>query len=148
MTENHSAPEPSRLARLSITLIIIGGFVMLVGIYPELIRLNANPQVFGILQIFTFLLGLGIVTLGGYLFVYNTIHHEREQRLRHDVGLRLMATGYVFCAASILADVLGFGSHNIIMEQQAYLGNVQFIGIFAGLGTILAGIFLYAMKVE
>ncbi|MBI5053036.1 MAG: hypothetical protein HZB52_07180 [Chloroflexi bacterium] len=140
--------EASRLARVSISFIVIGFFIFLIGVYPDLVRLNANPQVFGILQILTFLFGIGLVTLGSYLFLYTTIHHAREHRLRHDVGLRLVGTGYVFCAASALADILGFGSHNITSSETPYLGPVQVTGVLIGVTIILVGLFLYSMKVE
>ncbi|MEK7442549.1 MAG: hypothetical protein AABZ78_17245 [Chloroflexota bacterium] len=140
--------EASRLARVSISLMVIGFFIFLIGIYPDLVRLNANPQVFGILQILTFLFGMSLMTLGSYLFLYTTIHHAREHRLRHDVGLRLVGTGYVFCAASALADILGFGSHNITSSETSYLGPVQVTGVLIGVTIILVGLFLYSMKVE
>jgi len=140
--------EASRLARVSISLIVIGFFTFLIGVYPDLVRLNANPQVFGILQILTFLFGMSLTTLGSYLFLYTTIHHAREHRLRHDVGLRLVGTGYVFCAASALADILGFGSHNITSSETSYLGPVQVTGVLIGVTIILVGLFLYSMKVE
>lgn len=140
--------EASRLARLSILLIVTGFFVFLIGVYPDIIRLNTNPLVFGILQILTFLLGMGLMTLGSYLFLYTIIHHAREHRLRHDVGLRLVGTGYVFCAASALADILGFGSHNITSNETFYLGPVQVTGVLIGVAIILVGLFLYSMRVE
>ncbi len=140
--------EASRLARLSILLTVTGFFIFLIGVYPDIIRLNINPLVFGILQILTFLFGVGLMTLGSYLFLYTTIHHAREHRLRHDVGLRLVGTGYVFCAASALADILGFGSHNITSSETSYLGPVQVTGILIGVTIILVGLFLYSMKVE
>lgn len=148
MTETPPQQEASRLARISISLIVIGFFIFLIGVYPDLVRLNANPQVFGILQILTFLFGMSLMTLGGYLFLYTTIHHAREHRLRHDVGLRLVGTGYVFCAASALADILGFGSHNITSSETSYFGPVQVIGVLIGAAIILVGLFLYSMKVE
>jgi hypothetical protein len=129
-------------------LVVAGFFVFLIGVYPDIIRLNTNPAVFGILQILVSLLGIGLMTVGGYLFLYTTIHHAREHRLRHDVGLRLVGTGYVFCAASALADVLGFGSHNITSSETSYLGPVQVTGVLIGVTIILVGLFLYSMKVE
>lgn len=148
MNEIPPQQEASRLARVSISLIVIGFFIFLIGVYPDLVRLNANPQVFGILQILTFLFGMSLMTLGSYLFLYTTIHHAREHRLRHDVGLRLVGTGYVFCAASALADILGFGSHNITSSETSYFGPVQVIGVLIGAAIILVGLFLYSMKVE
>lgn len=140
--------EASRLARVSISFIVVGFFIFLIGVYPDIIRLNTNPSVFGILQILTSLFGMGLMTLGSYLFLYTTIHHAREHRLRHDVGLRLVGTGYVFCAASALADILGFGSHNIASNETSYLGPAQVTGVLLGVTIILVGLFLYSMKVE
>ena len=140
--------EASRLARVSILLIVLGFFVFLIGIYPDLVRTQYQPASVWHFTNSHFSFGMSLMTLGSYLFLYTTIHHAREHRLRHDVGLRLVGTGYVFCAASALADILGFGSHNITSSETSYLGPVQVTGVLIGVTIILVGLFLYSMKVE
>ncbi len=141
-----SPPESTRLARAAITLIVAGFFIFVIGIFPEIVRLNLTPG-FGIIQIFTFLLGMGLMTLGGYVYAYATRHRARERRLRHDIGIRLIATGYVLCCVSALADILGIGSHNI-PEHLPFFGLWQSGGVLMGVLVIVFGLFLYVMKVE
>ena len=143
---NTPPPEGTRLARAAIALIVAGFFVFVIGIFPDIIRLNLTPG-FGIIQIFTFLFGLGLMTLGGYAYAYATRHRARERRLRHDIGVRLIASGYVLCCVSALADILGIGSHNI-PEQSPFFGLWQSGGVLMGVLVIIFGLFLYVMKVE
>jgi hypothetical protein len=138
--------ELSRLARFGVALIVAGFFIFVIGIFPDIIRLNITPG-FGVLQIITFLFGIGLMTLGGYVYTYATRRRDRERRLRHEVGVRLIATGYVLCIVSAIADVIGIGSHNI-PESAPYFGLWQSGGVLLGVLVIVFGLFLYAMKVE
>lgn len=143
---NNSPIELSRLARFGVALIVAGFFIFVIGIFPDIIRLNITSG-FGVLQIITFLFGIGLMTLGGYVYTYATRHRDRERRLRHEVGVRLVATGYVLCIVSAIADVIGIGSHNI-PEGAPYFGLWQSGGVLLGVFVIVFGLFLYAMKVE
>ena len=143
---NNSPIELSRLARFGVALIVAGFFIFVIGIFPDIIRLNITPG-FGVLQIITFLFGIGLMTLGGYVYTYATRRRDRERRLRHEVGVRLIATGYVLCIVSAIADVIGIGSHNI-PEGAPYFGLWQSGGVLLGVLVIVFGLFLYAMKVE
>jgi hypothetical protein len=139
-------PETSRLARFGIALIVAGFFIFVLGVFPDIVRLNLTPG-FGIIQIFTFLFGIGLMTLGGYVYTYATRLRSQARRLRHEVGLRLIATGYVLCCASSLADVLGIGSHNI-PDSAPVFGPWQAGGVLAGVLIMVFGLFLYSMRVE
>jgi len=81
------------------------------------------------------------------VYTYATRRRDRERRLRHEVGVRLIATGYVLCIVSAIADVIGIGSHNI-PEGAPYFGLWQSGGVLLGVLVIVFGLFLYAMKVE
>lgn len=140
------ALENGRLPRAAITLIVAGFFVFVIGIFPDIVRLNLTPG-FGIIQIFTFLFGIGLMTLGGYVYAYATRLRARERRLRHDIGVRLIASGYVLCCVSALADILGIGSHNI-PDSLPVFGLWQSTGVLMGVLVIVFGLFLYVMKVE
>ena len=139
-------PEQSRMARFGIALIVAGFFTFVLGIFPDIVRLNLTPGM-GIVQIFTFLFGIGLMVLGGYIYAYTTRLRARTRRLRHEVGQRLIATGYVLCCASALADVLGIGSHNI-PERDPFFGLWQAGGVLIGVLVIIFGLFLYTMQVE
>ncbi len=141
-------PSLSRLARLGVALIVAGFFTFVIGIFPDIIRLNITPG-FGILQILVFLAGIGLMALGGYIYTYATRQRARQHRLRHEVGVRLVATGYVFCVVSALADFIGIGSHNLPDTGTGpYFGLWQSGGVLLGVLIIIFGLFLYAMTVE
>ncbi len=133
----------SRLARVAVAIIVSGFFVFVIGIFPELIRLGITPGT-GLLQIGLFLLGISIMTLGGYVYAYATRHRALPRRLREDVGVRLMATGLVIALATGFADKLGIGSH--FGAERPLLGPLQALGIFLGICIIGAGIILYAKR--
>jgi len=139
-------PELSRLARLGVALIVTGFFVFIIGTFPDIIRLNLTPG-FGMAQILTFLLGIGLMTLGGYIYTYATRQRDRARRLRHEVGIRLIATGYVLCCVAAIADLIGIGSHNL-PDTEPYFGLWQSGGVLFGVLIIIFGLFLYAMTVE
>ncbi len=141
-----SSFENGRLPRAAIALIVAGFFIFVIGIFPDIVRLNLTPG-FGLIQIFAFLLGIGLMTLGGYVYAYATRLRARERRLRHDIGVRLIASGYVLCCVSALADILGIGSHNI-PESAPFFGLWQSTGVLAGVLVIVFGLFLYVMKGE
>ncbi|MBM4425585.1 MAG: hypothetical protein FJ030_19775 [Chloroflexi bacterium] len=143
---NNTPLEESRLARFGIALIVAGFFTFLIGIFPDIIRLNITPGL-GVIQIITFLFGIGLMTLGGYIYAYATRQRARERRLRHEVGMRLLATGYVLCVVSAIADIIGIGSHNF-PEAAPVFGLWQSGGVLLGVLIIIFGLFLYAMTVE
>lgn len=138
--------EVNPLARLGVALIVAGFFVFTIGVFPAIIRLDLTPG-FGALQILVFLLGIGLMALGGYIYVYATRQRERQRRLRHEVGVRLLATGYVLCVVSAIADLIGIGSHNL-PDTTPYFGLAQSGGVLLGVVVMIFGLFLYSMTVE
>ncbi|HLF00710.1 MAG TPA: hypothetical protein VI547_01945 [Anaerolineales bacterium] len=144
---NDDAPlELSRLARFGVALVIAGFFIFVIGVFPDLIRLDLTPGL-GVAQILTFLFGIGLMALGGYVYTYAARQRARQRRLRHEVGMRLIATGYVLCIVSAIADTIGIGSHNI-PETAPFFGWWQSSGVLLGVLVIILGLFLYAMVVE
>lgn len=136
--------ELSRLAKLGVSFVVFGFTVFLIGIVPAIVNLEITPGI-GIFQLATILFGIGIMTTGGYMYAYATRHRAMPRRLREDIGLRLMATGYVICAISGLSDVLGIGSHNL-PTSGPYLGLWQSVGLVFGLLVIAFGVLLYAQR--
>ena len=138
----NTPPHESRLARLGVTVLVFGMVVFIIGAFPQLINLELTSGI-GILQIMVMLVGIFFLTFGGYIYAYATRQRGRPPRLRERIGLRLMLTGYLFCGAAGLADVLGFGSHSG-PETPPFLGPVQGIAMLVGLVVIIIGIALYA----
>ena len=136
--------ELSRLAKLGVACVVFGFTAFLIGIIPAIVNLDITPGI-GIFQLATILFGIGVMTIGGYMYAYATRHRSMPRRLREDIGLRLMATGYLICAISGLSDVLGIGTHNL-PEAMPYLGLWQSVGLVLGLLVIAFGVLLYAQR--
>lgn len=145
MTEA-TPPNLSRMARFAVALIVAGFFIFVIGVFPDIIRLNLVPGI-GVIQILVFLSGIGLMSFGGYLYTYATRQRARQRRLRHEVGVRLVATGFVFCVVSATADLIGIGSHNL-PDGAPYFGLWQSGGVLLGVLVIIFGLFLYGMTIE
>ncbi|MEK6588082.1 MAG: hypothetical protein AABY97_04500 [Chloroflexota bacterium] len=127
-----------RWARRWMTLVLIGLFIFIIGIEPDLIGLDRSPVV-GFVQIGVWLTGLAILLLGATLTV-RVVRNSRPNSLRSEIGLRLIATGYVFAVAASFADFLGIGSHAL---PTIYFGPLQVIGLALGVLISLLGVILY-----
>lgn len=133
----------SRLARFAVALIVLGFFVFVIGLFPEVIRLGITPGI-GLAQIGAFLLGVTIMSLGAYLYAYSTRHRAMPRRLSEDIGIRLMATGLVIAYATGFADVLGIGSH--FGAERPLLGPLQALGVAFGIVVLVFGIIIYGRR--
>jgi hypothetical protein len=101
---------PSRMrVRFGLVLTLIGLLTFLLGARPELFGLDRSPVV-GFVQIAVFLVGLAIICIGGYISLMY-YWRDLERSIPADIGLRLVATGYVVAVFSGMADVFGLGSH-------------------------------------
>lgn len=127
-----------RWARRWMTLALVGLFVFLIGLEPDFIGLDRSPVV-GFVQIGVWLLGLALLLLGGSLAV-RVIRNGKSTSLRADIGLRLIATGYVVAASASLADFISIGAHQMPF---IHFGPVQTIGLVVGIVTSLLGVVLY-----
>jgi len=120
------------------TVVLLGLFIFLIGIAPDLIGMDRSPVV-GFVQVGVWLTGLAALLLGTYLTI-RVIRNGRNQTLRADVGVRLMATGYVVAAAASLADFIGIGSHTL---PGLVFGHLQVLGLVLGVLVSLVGVVLF-----
>ena len=119
-------------------LTLFGFFVFILGAAPEFFGLDRSPVV-GFVQISVFLLGLGMICLGGYAsMMYLWKGHEKT--LAADIGLRLIATGYVVSVISGMADVFGMGTQP--WPQIPIFGFWQMTGVIIGQAIIALGFIL------
>jgi hypothetical protein len=93
----------------------------------------------GFVQIGVWLLGLGILLLGATLAM-KVIRNGYPTTLRSEVGLRLIATGYVLAVTASFTDFLGIGSH--ALPGISY-GPLQVTGLALGVMVSLLGVILY-----
>jgi hypothetical protein len=123
--------------RAGLTVTIIGFVIFLIGAEPGLFGLDRSPVV-GFVQIAMFLIGLGIICLGGYISLA-ALWNGGPKSILSDIGLRLIATGYVVAVASGMADVFGFGSNNF--PKIPVFGPWQEVGVVVGEVVIALGLF-------
>jgi hypothetical protein len=120
------------------TIVLIGLFIFVIGVEPDLIGMDRSPVV-GFVQVGVWLTGLAILLISAYATV-TVVRNARPRSLRADIGLRLIATGYVVAAAASLADFIGLGAHVL---PEVHFGPIQVIGLAMGVLISLLGIILY-----
>jgi hypothetical protein len=98
-----------------------------------------RSPIIGFVQIAVFLVGLAIICIGGYVSL-TSLWRETPTSIAADIGLRLVATGYVIAVFAGMADIFGFGSHPL--PKLPFFGGWQAIGVQVGQGFIALGFLL------
>jgi hypothetical protein len=130
--------KPARI-RLGLIVLFAGLIIFVLGVNPAVFGLDRS-LVFGFVQITVFLSGLALICIGGYI-VLNVLWNGRQKSIIADIGIRLVATGYVIAVSSGLADLIGLGSHPF--PNIPSFGGVQIIGVLLGEATIALGFLLF-----
>jgi hypothetical protein len=140
-----ATPKPIRSVRYwkrrvytGLVMTLVGLLVFLIGARPGLFGLDRSP-VIGFIQIAVFLVGLAIICLGGYVAL-TALWREHPTSIAADIGLRLVATGYVVSVFAGMADIFGLGSQSL--PRLPYFGPWQATGVEIGQGVIALGFFL------
>jgi hypothetical protein len=120
------------------TGVLLGFFIFAIGVDPDLIGMNRS-RIIGFVQMGVWMTGLTILLLGATATV-RVVRNGRPHSLRAEVGVRLIATGYVVAATATYADFLSIGSHQM---PQVHFGEVQVMGLALGVITSLIGLVLY-----
>ena len=131
-------PESDRV-RLGLIVTFLGLVVFILGAKPEWLGMNHSP-VIGFAQICIFILGLAIICLGGYISL-SAIWGGEEKSIGADIGLRLVATGYVIAIFSGLADVFGMSIKD--NPHGRFFGPWQQTGVEIGMIVIAIGMLMY-----
>ncbi len=121
-------------------LTIAGFLIFLLGADPGLVGLDRSIYI-GFVQIATFSIGLAILCLGGFLSFKGSQQADSIQSLAQDIGVRLVATGYLIALISGMADVFGFGTHS--WPSPPFFGPRQAAGVIVGEIIIAIGFILY-----
>ena len=123
--------------RFGQTLSLIGFLIFLIGIKPALFGLDRSISI-GFVQILTLLFGLGLLSWGANI-VLSIFWTNTPKTLLADFGKRTVATGYVMCVFTALADAFGFGTNPL---PNVFLGTLQSRGLMIGMGIIAIGLLM------
>jgi hypothetical protein len=139
MTDELSRFSSGKMKRNWGLLFTLGGFMLfIVGAQPSIFSLDRSP-ITGFIQIAMFTTGLGVMCLGGY-WSLSSLWNGYPKSITADIGLRLIATGYVISLGSGLADIIGFGSQTLPIIPS--FGDWQKLGVLVGLAVIAVGFLL------
>jgi hypothetical protein len=125
---------------IGLGLTILGFLIFVLGADPDIINLDRSPYV-GFVQTVTFSLGLAMICLGGFISFKVSRRKGSSQSLAQDIGIRLVATGYLVAMISGMADVFGFGTQT--WPKAPFFGPTQATGVVAGEIIIAVGFLLY-----
>lgn len=143
MNKNHNRNNHrSSRTRINISLgiTIVGFLIFLLGADPGLVGLDRSPYI-GFAQTATFSTGLALLCLGGFLSFKGCQLDKSIQSLAQDIGIRLVATGYLISLISGMADVFGFGTQS--WPALPFFGPRQAAGVVVGEIIIAIGFILY-----
>ena len=137
---NETVPTRGGFRRVYAGLLtaLVGLFIFVLGAEPALFGLDRSPVV-GFVQIAVFLVGLGIICIGGYAGL-SALWNGGAKSIPSDIGQRLVATGYVIAVAAGMADIFGFGSQQ--WPTVPHFGYWQAIGVMIGQLVIGIGFIL------
>ena len=121
--------------RFSLISVLLGLLIFTVGAKPNWFDLDRSPVV-GFIQIAVFLAGLALICLGGFVGL-SALWGKEQRSIIADIGLRLVATGYVISVFTGLADVFGMGSQPL--PNAPYFGPWQAGGVLIGQLVIALG---------
>ena len=121
--------------RLSLLLVVFGMLIFTIGAKPNWFDWDRTPIV-GFIQIIVFLIGLALICLGGYIGL-SALWGQEQRSIIADIGLRLVATGYVISVFAGMADVFGMGTQAV--PKTPYFGPWQAGGVLIGQFVIAAG---------
>jgi hypothetical protein len=121
--------------RFSLILVTLGMMIFTIGAKPNWFGWDRAPIV-GFIQIIVFLVGLALICIGGYVGL-SALWGKEQRSIIADIGLRLVATGYVITVFAGMADVFGMGAQ--AAPKTPYFGPWQAGGVLIGQFVIAAG---------
>lgn len=127
-----------RQVRFGLILTLVGFVVFLIGAKPSVFILDRSPLI-GFVQIAVFLMGLAVMCIGGYTCM-TSLWKDQTPSIAADIGVRLVATGYVVAVFAGMADIFGLGSHPL--PGVPFFGGWQARGVEFGQAMIAVGFLL------
>jgi hypothetical protein len=121
--------------RFSLITVLLGMLIFTIGAKPNWFGWERTPIV-GFIQIIVFLVGLALICVGGFVGL-SALWGKEQRSIIADIGLRLVATGYVITVFAGMADVFGMGTQAV--PKTPYFGPWQAGGVLIGQFVIAAG---------
>ncbi len=134
----HSVRHWQFRVRVGLGLTLLGLVIFLLGAQPGLFGLDRSP-IIGFVQIAVFLVGQAVICIGGYVSL-TSLWAGEPNSIAADIGLRLVATGYVILVFAAMADIFGFGSQ--ALPHLPFFGPWQEHGVEIGQAFIGVGFLL------
>lgn len=140
-TDNSNSDQENKIniasfrIRAGLFFTVFGFLIFLLGARPSIFNLDRSP-IIGFVQIAMFLIGLAVICIGGYISL-RAMWKERRPSIAADIGMRLVATGFLIAVFAGMADVFGFGSHPL--PDVPYFGAWQARGVEIGEVIIAIG---------
>jgi hypothetical protein len=125
--------------RFSLICVGIGLLIFVIGAKPNWFGWNRVPVV-GFIQIVTFLLGLALICIGGFVGI-SALWGKEQRSILADFGSRLIGTGYVIAVFAGMADVFGMGAQTL--PDTPYFGPLQASGVFIGQIVVAIGFLMF-----
>lgn len=125
--------------RFSLICVGLGLLVFVIGAKPNWFGWNRVPAV-GFVQIVVFLLGLGLICIGGFIGI-SALWGKEQRSILADFGSRLIGTGYVIAMFAGTADVFGMGAQTL--PDVPYFGPLQASGVLFGQVVIAIGFLMF-----
>lgn len=127
-----------RRVRIGLIVTLLGFTIYLIGIRPDVFGLDRSP-VIGFVQVAVFIIGLAMLCIGGYISIMALWKYETPSIVA-DFGVRIVATGFVICVVTGMADVFGFGTDPL--PSVPYFGPLQALGVQLGEYVIAIGMLM------
>lgn len=137
LPDTQDTPSRARV-RLGLILTLVGFFIFIIGTKPAWFRWDNSPVV-GFIQIAVFIVGLGVICLGGYIGLL-ALWKGSPRTIAADIGSRLVATGYVISVFAGMADVFGMGTTEL--GEAPFFGPLQARGVVIGQFIVAIGFLL------
>lgn len=140
-TDNSNSDQENKINIASLKIraglfsTVFGFLIFLLGARPSIFNLDRSP-IIGFVQIAMFLIGLAVMCIGGYISL-RAMWKKHQPSIAADIGMRLVATGFLIAVFAGMADVFGFGSHPL--PDVPYFGAWQARGVEIGEAIIAIG---------
>jgi hypothetical protein len=125
--------------RFSLICVAIGLLIFVIGAKPNWFGWN-RVDVVGFVQIVIFLVGLGLICIGGFIGI-SALWGKEQRSILADFGSRLIGTGYVITVFAGLADVFGMGAQTL--PDTPFFGPLQASGVLIGQIMIALGFLMF-----